>query len=94
MSEPNPPRRRRVVRRRWYDERIWREFYASCLIALSQKSPWSELAYDAAKLADHAYAEYRERFPIREPELDDEAAALELETDSATPTGQTKKDVQ
>jgi hypothetical protein len=69
MSIPNPPRRRRYHYRRYSDERIWREFMAGCL---ARQTP------DVAALqADKAYAEYRDRFPVREPELDDEPASLE-----------------
>jgi hypothetical protein len=72
MSIPNPPRRRRHYRR-YSDERIWREFMAGCL---ARQTP------DVAALqADKAYAEYRDRFPVREPELDDEPA--EADTDLA-----------
>jgi hypothetical protein len=83
MSVPNPRRR---SCRRYSDERIWREFMAGCLARHPPKL--------AAVQADEAYTEYRERFPVREPELDDEAAALEPDTESEASTIQTKKGVQ
>ncbi len=78
MSEPNPPRRR-VVRRRWYDERIWRDLYAACLV---RSTP------DVAALhADEAYSRYRERFPQA-------AAALEPDTEAEADPGQKKEKLQ
>jgi hypothetical protein len=70
MSSPNPPRR--YVRRRWTDDRIWREFMAGCLARHPPRV--------AAEQADEAYALYRERFPVREPELDEESEAPSEET--------------
>lgn len=75
MSFPNPKRRHY---RRFGDERIWREFM--CAILSREKLPHhvGEVLSDvaiAARFADEAYKEYRERFPTREPELDDEPAA-------------------
>ncbi len=83
MSVPNPRRRHY---RRYSDERIWREFMAACLVRHPPQF--------AAQQADDAYGEYRARFPVREPKLDDESAALETETDGAPSTSQTKKGVQ
>ncbi len=71
---PNPPnaRRRHVARRRWTDDRIWRELYCAIL------SRYEGTPKHAAMFADEAYTEYRERFPAREPELlDDEPEATE-----------------
>jgi hypothetical protein len=95
VSIPNPPRRRRSYRR-FSDERIWREFYATCIIATGSKGlvTFNDIPHEAALLADSAYIEYRERFPVRDPELNDEAAALEPETDGDTSQVQTKKGVQ
>ncbi len=61
MSTPNPRRRHY---RRFSDERIWREFMCACLLISEPPR--------AAQRADEAYAEYRNRFPVREPVLDDE----------------------
>ncbi len=50
----------------------------------------------AAKQADEAYAEYRSRFPLREPELDDEPTDTAPESDKESDEGsaQTKKVLQ
>jgi hypothetical protein len=70
MSLSNPRRR---LCRRFSDERIWREFYTACLTVTVN----IELA---AKRADDAYAQYRNRFPVRQPELDEEPAGLDEES--------------
>lgn len=59
-THPNPRR----FYRRFSDERIWREFMAACL---TRHPPGV-----AAQQADEAYALYRTRFPVREPELEEE----------------------
>lgn len=52
-------------------------------------------ASEAAKLADTAFAEYRNRFPVREPELDDEESTGPSDPNTDTPSVKpTKKDVQ
>lgn len=80
--------RRRAYRRWEEDSRIWREFYCASLIAIGPIVPRSELRYEAANLADHAYTEYRERFPRS-------AAALEPDTDlDDGSTSNTKEGVQ
>jgi hypothetical protein len=71
MSIPNPPRRRRYAYRRYSDERIWREFFCACIVSSGSQG---DIGFDAA-LADKAYAEYRNRFPAREPEVDDDEPA-------------------
>jgi hypothetical protein len=70
---------RHRARRRWTDERIWREFFCACIPLIPGRFGISE----AATLADEAYAEYRERFPVREPELNDE-------TDTETEAGSSR----
>lgn len=70
-SIPNPPNasRRHRMHRRYRDESIWRGFFEACA------SSGKFTAIEAAGFADKAYTEYRLRFPLREPELDDEPAA-------------------
>jgi hypothetical protein len=78
MSSPNP---RRHAYRRFSDERIWREFMCAALPVVCDRLTGRMLdAGEAATLADEAYAEYRKRFPIREPELDDEPDTPSEET--------------
>jgi hypothetical protein len=86
MSIPNPPNASRMHRRHAYrrfsDERIWREFFAICLSASARLLPDKLYVAQAAAGADVAYAEFRNRFPVRELE-DDEPA--EAETEGASP---------
>jgi hypothetical protein len=81
-SNRNPRRHR--MSRQFSHERIWREFFCACIPTIPYSMP------DAANLADEAYKEYRTRFSVREPELDDESA--ETESDSEASTAQTKKE--
>ncbi len=76
MSNSNSRRR---AYRRFSDERIWREFFAACLPPCISAAcmPREEAIPLAGRLADEAYAEYRDRFSVRQPELTDDEPETE-----------------
>ncbi len=89
MSIPNPPNAsRRHIYNTWTMKRIWREFMVGCL---NRQTPQL-----AAKQADEACAEYLSRFPLQQPDPDDEPTATAPESDKEFDEGpaQTKKVLQ